>query len=249
MCLGTVALGFGCALALNAHGALSEFVYAGARPLEVESTPATLLWLGRLVGIPAAPRFSFASLNYVGPLDAVLQPLSTVALVAACGVVYLRQARGRLSVGQAFLACLCAVIATNKVFSPQYLIWLLPIVAAVEGFDLWWLAICVLTTLVYPTFYQLRPVLVTVPDIPAFMPALAARNLLLVALTLRAMLCPKGASLAASGIWTRVESELREAARRVTHSVRRDMKTATERQTTDRQTTDEGAWPAVPGQG
>ncbi len=187
LCLGAVALGFWCALALSPNGAFSGFSYASDRPLQVESTPATLLWLGTLIGIPAGPVYSFASLNYVGPLDAVLKPLSAVALLAACGVVYWRQARGQLSVGRAFLACLCAVIATNKLFSPQYLLWVLPLVAVVDGFDLAWLAICLLTTLDFPILYTVRHQITTVTYTPAFMPVLALRNLLFIGVTLRTM--------------------------------------------------------------
>ncbi len=204
LCLGVVALGFACALALSPGDALSSFFYARVRPLQVESTPASLLWLGTLVGVPAGPDYSFSSLNYVGALDGVLKPLSAVALVVACGLVYYRQARGRLGVGQAFVACLCAVLVTNKIFSPQYLIWVLPVVAAVEGLDLAWLAICILTTIVYPNLYLTRPTFATVTYTPAFMPVLAARNLLLLALTVRAVLRrPRSAyapSAASSGV-------------------------------------------------
>ena len=55
ICAGLVALAFAVALSLNPSGALSGFNYASARPLQVESTPASLLWLGSLFGIPAAP--------------------------------------------------------------------------------------------------------------------------------------------------------------------------------------------------
>jgi hypothetical protein len=199
--LGVVGLGFACAFALNPGGALSSFLYARVRPLQVESTPATLLWFGTLVGIPARPVYSFNSLNYFGPLDAALKPLSAVALVVGCGLVYYRQARGRLPLGQAFVACLCVVIATNKIFSPQYLIWVLPVVAAVEGFNLAWLAICLLTTMVYPNLYLSRPTIETVTYTPSFMPILAARNLLLVALTAWAAIArPRSVSAAAPDI-------------------------------------------------
>lgn len=267
LALGVVALGFAMALALDPRGALSSFTYAGARPLEVESVPATLLWLGSLVGIPAQPVFSFASLNYVGPLDALLRPLAVVALPLVCGVVYLRQMRGRLSAGQAFVACLCAVIVTNKVFSPQYLIWVLPLVAAVEGFDWWWLAVCAATTLVYPTLYQLSPTLVAAPKLPLFMPALALRNLLLVALTVRAVLRPSGSAGEASRTRTGSERELRgrelrgrelrRAAHRVTHSggagsgdtLPNERQCRAAATTAMRHAGRDGAEPAVPGQG
>ncbi|HEX5546500.1 MAG TPA: glycosyltransferase family 87 protein, partial [Ktedonobacterales bacterium] len=69
LCAGAVALAFAAAIAVAGGAALSGFTYASDRPLQIESTPATLLWLGTLVGIPAHPEFSFVSLNMVGPLD------------------------------------------------------------------------------------------------------------------------------------------------------------------------------------
>jgi Glycosyltransferase family 87 len=213
LCVGIIALGFWAALAISPAGALSGFNYAGARPLQIESTPATLLWLGTLLGIPAHPDYSFVSLNYVGPLDIILKPLSLVALLALCLLVYWRQAQGRLTVGQAFVACLCAVLATNKIFSPQYLIWLLPVVAAVEGFDLLWLAICVLTTLNYPIIYQMRHPIWTVPYTPEFMPVLAVRNLLLLYVTARAIIGPRRVSPALSLTSQRIEEALKPVER------------------------------------
>jgi hypothetical protein len=186
--LGAVGLGFALAFILNPSGALTEFTYASARPLQVESTPATFLWLGTLVGIPAHPDFSFVSLNYVGPLDVALKPLSTLALAAGCVWVYWRFARGRLTLAQAFLAVLCVVVVANKIFSPQYLIWLTPFVAEVFGFDALWLLICGLTTLIFPYLYGVRNPIQTVTYDVAFMPVVAIRNLLLLSFTLRAIL-------------------------------------------------------------
>ncbi len=185
--LGGVAVGFLVALALNPAGALTGFTYANNRPLQVESTPATLLWLGTLVGIPAHADFSFVSLNYVGPLDVILKPLSAAALVAGCLWSYWRQALGKLTIGQAFIACLCAVLVTNKIFSPQYLIWVVPFVAAEEGVDLVWLIICALTTTIFPYLYGLRNPIQTVTFGWQFMPTVALRNLLLLYVTIRAL--------------------------------------------------------------
>lgn len=185
---GAVGLGFAVAIMLNPSGALAEFTYAGARPLQVESTPATILWLGSLFGLPAHPEFSFVSLNYVGPLDVALKPLSTVALALGCLWGYWRFARGRLSLAQAFLAVLAVVVVANKIFSPQYLIWLAPFVAEVYGFDLLWLSVSALTTLIFPYLYGLRNPILTVTYDWAFMPTVALRNILLLSFTLRAIL-------------------------------------------------------------
>jgi hypothetical protein len=198
--LGAVGLGFAIAFVLNPTGALTEFTYAGARPLQVESTPATLLWLGSIFGIPAHPDFSFVSLNYVGALDVVLKPLSTVALAGGCLWVYWRFARGRLSLAQAFLAVLGVVVVANKIFSPQYLIWITPFVAEAFGFDGLWLMICALTTLIFPYLYGLRNPIQTVTYNWAFMPVVAIRNILLLSFTLRAILSagpPRSRRLAA----------------------------------------------------
>lgn len=185
---GAVGLGFAVAAALDPSGALTVFTYASARPLQVESSPATLLWLGSLLGFPAHPEFSFASLNYVGPLDVFLKPLSSVALAAGCLWAYWRFARGRLNLAQAFLAVLCVVVVANKIFSPQYLVWLVPFVAEVYGFDALWLVICAITTLIYPYLYSAHTPILTTPNYWAFMPIVALRNILLLSFTLRAIL-------------------------------------------------------------
>ncbi len=196
LCAALTVLGFAVAYVLVGAGAFTGFTYAGNRPLQVESTPASLLWLGTLVGIPAHEDFSFLSLNYVGVLDGLLKPLSALALLGGCLWVYWRQARGRLSIGQAFLACLCAVIVTNKIFSPQYLIWLLPIAATVDGFSLVWVAICLLTTLDFPILYGMRNPIWTVTYSWQFMPVVTLRNALLVYATLRATLRPRQQAVA-----------------------------------------------------
>lgn len=194
LCLGLVLLGFLCALLLNPTGALSTLTYAGERPLQVESLPASVLWLGSLVGIPARPDYSFVSLNFVGPLDVLLRPLSALALALGCLWVYWRQARGRLSASQAFVAVVCVILVTNKLFSPQYLIWVLPLVAYVEGFDVLWIAICLLTWYDFPILYQLRHPIQTVTYTGLFMPVLALRNGLLLWATLRVIMRRKAAA-------------------------------------------------------
>lgn len=179
-----VALGYLVSFLLNPAGTLSAFHYMSARPIQIESTPASLLWIGTFLHIPARQAYSFLSHNYVGPLDVVLEPLSTVALVAGCLLVYLRQLRGKLTLAQAVTACLCFVIATNKIFSPQYLIWILPFVAMLGEFDLIWISICLLTTLVFPVIYQKDHFYVLSANW-RYMAPLALRNGLLVIATIR----------------------------------------------------------------
>jgi hypothetical protein len=183
-CAGIIIAGFVVAAVLSPSGALSGFAYAGARPLQIESTPATLLWIASWFGLPAHPVYTFHSLNLVGPLDSVLKLLSALALAGGSLLVYLRVAAGRLPVGKAFVACLCVVLVTNKIFSPQYIIWVLPLVAYVMGLRIAWVVIGLLTTLIYPFLYFAHPHIRLVAYDPLFLPAVAARNALLLYVTL-----------------------------------------------------------------
>jgi hypothetical protein len=192
-CMAPVAVLYAGAFLLGPDAALSTFRYASARPIQVESVPATLLWLGTFFGFHAQPNVSFSSHNFVGPLDTVLKPLSALALVAGCLWVYWRQTHGKLTLDRAFLACLCVIVATNKLLSPQYFIWLLPIAAAVDGFDILWLALCVLSTYEFPIGYHdlLAPSLTLYAHSDYswnYLAVVAARNGLLVFLTLRSIL-------------------------------------------------------------
>jgi len=177
-----MALGFGVPALVNFHGVVSVFKYDFQRPLQIESTSATLLWLGTFLGFPAHGIITFGSYNLVGPLDTYLKDLSFLALAAGSLLVCWRVMRGKLTLGQGFVACLAVVLATNKVLSPQYFIWILPLLAYVEGFDWLWLAICVVTTIIYPFLY-FGPQAIR----DMFDQTVAIRNLLLVIAAVRAV--------------------------------------------------------------
>jgi hypothetical protein len=179
--------GFAVPAMLNLLGTLSEFKYALSRPIQIESVPASLLWLGTFAGFPAQANHSFLSLNLVGPLDSLIKPLSLLALVGGTLFVCWRVLGGKLSLGQGFVAMIAVVLASNKLLSPQYIMWILPLVAYVEGFDVLWLGVCVLTTLIFPFLYQTRHPILLVPTNPQFLPVIALRNLLLVVATVLAI--------------------------------------------------------------
>ena len=188
---GLVAAGFALAWAVNPDGWLSPFTYNTQRPIQVESLPATLLWVGTWAGVPAWPDLSFHSFNLVGPLEGSLSALSTLGLVFGCAWVYWRQLTGHLSYGRALLAVVLVIICTSRIFSPQYLIWALPLVAALEGdHDPVWLVICALTTVIFPFAYRVYQIYGFVPPetYPVlFLALIGARNLLLVFVTARAL--------------------------------------------------------------
>lgn len=183
--VGLMALGLALPAVRNPAGALSALRTASSRPVQVESVPATLVWLGSLVGIPAQPTYAFGSDVWIGPLAQALATLSPLPLVAGCFAVYGLHAKGRLSTERAFLTCLCILLVTAKVFSTQYVIWVLPLAAMDGELVFAWLAVCALTFLDYPLLYPFNVPGYTQADVALFMLALLARNGLLLWITWR----------------------------------------------------------------
>jgi hypothetical protein len=175
--------GFGLGLFLDpAHG-LSPFLYAAARPLDVSSVPGSLLWLGSLFGSPVHGEAVFSSFNIVGSWSRPIEVLSSVALVGGLAVVWWRVWAGRIDAGRAWIATLGVLIVSSKVFSAQYLIWLFPVVAVVEGFSGWWLIVAVMTSVVFPILFILGVTHsegVRLDYAPGLLAAIAARNFVLV---------------------------------------------------------------------
>ena len=184
-----VAGGFALAAVLDPSRWLGPFSFNAHRPLQVESVPASLLWLTGLAGLPIAADRSFNSYNLVGRASELIGLAATLALVGGCLLVYWRQLNRRLGFGRALALCVLVVICTNRVLSPQYLVWVLPLVAIVEGdYDLVWLAVCALTTAIFPYAYDstgLRGEPMPA-QYPLYFPALiAVRNALLILATVR----------------------------------------------------------------
>jgi hypothetical protein len=117
---------------------------------------ASLLWLVSGLGVAAHATQSFHSRNIVSVLDEPFSLIAMAIMVIGVSWIYLRHMQGRLGLYRAALASLLLVVLTNKVLSPQYLIWILPLVAIVEGLSWRWIAICVLTSVIYPFLYLLN---------------------------------------------------------------------------------------------
>jgi hypothetical protein len=181
--------GFGAAVMLDPANGLGAFVYAWKRPVQVESVPATVLWIASFFGVPASAVNTFKSFNYLSPAAPPVLIVSEVLMVAGCAFVYWRHWIGRLETGQAFVAIVCVLLCTSKVLSPQYMIWLAPLVAAVAGFRWRWFLLFALTLLVYPVLYQtyIYHSHDTVSYGWAVLAGIAVRNAYLVYLTIGAM--------------------------------------------------------------
>jgi len=89
-----------------------------------------------------------------------------------------------MDTGHAVVGALLVLLCTTGVLSTQFLLWVAPVLAVVEGFRYRWLAVFLLTALIFPVLYQ-----VAVEYSPVlrysvwFLVGIGARNVLLVACT------------------------------------------------------------------
>jgi len=112
--------------------------YHGARGLNVESTLGVLYGAAKaLTGNGERGVLDFGSFNFHGDVADALAKLTTVMLVALIAVVVRASVRSNEAlVPRVVLAAIAATIAVwlgGKVFSPQYLTWMLPFVVALPG--------------------------------------------------------------------------------------------------------------------
>lgn len=174
---------------LNFQGALvSQLSYFANRPVQIESTGSTLLWLATLIGHPASVLYSFGSFNVISDLDGIVALTFEGLFVLGYALALCWQWRGKLNLAQVFLVLLLIFVTTGKVFSPQYLIWLIPLLAYNGAFSrLWlilWSIISILTTIIYPYYYSYIPDIRLLPSTIGFIEIVAVRNILLLLLTL-----------------------------------------------------------------
>jgi len=128
--------GFGLFLAQAPHGLWWATKRQVTRPLQVESLGASFFALAHQLGMRVHSVKSYGSDNLTTHGANIAATLSGVAVAVALVVVWVLFARGRGSrseIAVAFAASVTAYIAFSKVFSPQYLIWLVPLVPIVGG--------------------------------------------------------------------------------------------------------------------
>jgi hypothetical protein len=122
---------------LAPHGVWDSVTRQTGRPLQIESLGAgVLLVLHQVAGLGITMESSHGSQNLAGSAPDALAALLTVLQAIAVIGVWVWFARGpadRDRLTRAFAACVCAFIAFGKVLSPQFLIWLVPLVVLVGG--------------------------------------------------------------------------------------------------------------------
>jgi hypothetical protein len=134
---GVVAACFAPFLALAPGGVWDSVVRQTTRPLQIESLGSgVLLVLHHAAGLAVHWKSSHGSQNLVGTGPDAIGALQTVLQVGALGAVWWLHARGpggRAELLRASAAAVAAFVALGKVLSPQYLIWLIPLVPLVRG--------------------------------------------------------------------------------------------------------------------
>lgn len=141
---------------------LDLLAFTAARPLHVETLSGAAISLLASIGIgDARLTFGSGSFNVIAPASQaaihalrIIQPLLLLATVGVGLAAITREASARV-LTTASIAVLLALIISNRVFSPQYLIWSLPFVPLVGG----WLrgllvAAILLTAVVFPWLYS-----------------------------------------------------------------------------------------------
>jgi hypothetical protein len=181
LCAVIVAAGFGGALLIDPSHALGSVTYFLQRPVEVESMPATLMWLGSLGGVSITAVYSHTSFALTGPLSPAASVLCDAVLIVGVLWVLWRQVTGRITASYATVAVLLVVICTSHVLCPQYLLWVIPALATVQGFQWRWLPPFAMTSLIYPFLFHFAAHANPPGYTDGLLPAVALRNVLLVA--------------------------------------------------------------------
>ncbi len=204
------------AYALAGPASFGWLEYLAARGLQLESAGASvLLVLHAIAGLPASVGDGYGSLQLTADgasLFVAASPVLQLVLPALTWVLALRAFRARVAAGQAIAlpavaaataASIIALLVASKVFSVQYIVWLLPLAALLpRRAAVGMLIAAALSTVIHPLGYgylmNLEPAMVAV---------LAARNALLVGIGLslvglrggRRLRWPHGATALGSG--------------------------------------------------
>jgi uncharacterized membrane protein len=124
-------------LAVSPGGVWDSLTGQASRPLQLESTAAAaLLAAHQLVSLQLGILFSHSSANLGGRSASVAATMTVIAEVAVLLFVWLDFARRPLDpqrLVRSVTAAVLAFVLLGKVFSPQYLLWLIPLVPLLEG--------------------------------------------------------------------------------------------------------------------
>src|SRR5690606_4358133 len=193
----TLAAGLGLTyLAVGSERLTSPVTWQQDRGLQLEAVPALPLLVASTFrpGTWWTDYSDHLAMEIFGPAVPTMMTVAMIATGIAVGILAVLWFRGlrlpassRAAVAWLVVATVCLVLVTNKVFSPQYLIWLAAALAALgmvaEDAEVWrvgrlFLLMCVLTQCFYPTLYRFLTALE-----PAMVTVILLRDLLLLTVT------------------------------------------------------------------
>ncbi len=190
-------------LGIDAKGTFSPLTYNAERPMQIESVPATImLKLSSLHIVNTCFGSGFGSFNVYGLqeekcnaqnyalFNSLFQAITTLGvLIFISGLMYLSKLflSKKMTLSHFYLGIFLLFLSTSKVFSPQYLLWIFPLIAYIYRFDKVWFIItyiiAFLTTMIYPFSYGHTTFFTPYINFPLFLNSIAIRNLILVLLT------------------------------------------------------------------
>ncbi len=173
-------------LLIDSSGFLSFLTYHAGRGLQSESSYATVLLMGQVLGLSSVEGiFNFSSWNISSPTADLLAGLSPYIMFALLSVVYVLYGFTLRRAGTGFqsgsfsqddlrslllfsLLAILVLILTDKVFSPQYIIWVCPLIAlyAAKGrYPVWFMFVIagIFTQYVYPYHYGEYELVLAIP--------------------------------------------------------------------------------------
>jgi hypothetical protein len=163
VCAAVVALSFVPFAILAPHGLGGTLSQQAGRPLQIESVGAAILLAAHQIGIydPIVLQ-THGSHNLSGSAPDTIAALSTAVQIMVVVGAWVLFASGRGARGNILAACalpVAAFIASGKVLSPQYMIWLVPLIPLLAGRTgrvavVVFLGCCAVTQLWFPQLYR-----------------------------------------------------------------------------------------------
>lgn len=189
---------FSTSLLIDTKGTFLPLQYNSQRPIEVESVPASIMvGLSKMHLVKICYGSGYGSYNMYGDYNGKCNNksytayrtfaqaiITTGTFLFLLGLLFLTKQflQKKLRLSHFFLASLLLFLSTTKVLSPQYFLWIFPLIAYLYGVDKIWTPLTILlaflTTLIYP--FMFGTTIFFQPNPTWFNETIALRNMILV---------------------------------------------------------------------
>lgn len=176
-----VAIVMGAAFVISAHGIVHSLRFQLGRPLQLESTPASILFVLGHLGVIRAPVGIFTDREFAlvatgeHVVSFFVMALGVLTVGAMTVGVFRRPDRRALVL--ACTAAMAAYAAFTNAYSPQYVLWALPLFVAAASWRMWGLTLVMALAMVF-TLEEYTHFFLVVEHSGGWIAVLAARNLL-----------------------------------------------------------------------